>query len=56
MAKKRTRSRKETPKPNFIVKFDGKEYTQEEQSFLIGRFIQVLARLDNKRKGEKSLC
>lgn len=56
MAKKRNGTRKETPKPNFIVKFDNKEYSKEEQEFLIGRFIQALARLDKKRKGANVIC
>lgn len=42
-----------TKKPNFIVKFDGKEYSEEEQSFLIGRFIMCLMRMSAKQDSEK---
>jgi len=40
-------------KPNFIYKFDGKEYSKEEQAYLIFRFIQVLQRLSKKQKSRK---
>jgi len=41
-------------KPNFIYEFDGKEYSKEEQAYLIFRFVQVLQRLDEKQKLKKS--
>ncbi len=37
-------------KPNFIYKFDGKEYSKEEQEYLIFRLVQVLQRIDEKQK------
>ena len=42
-----------TKKPNFIVQFDGKEYSKEEQSFLIGRFIMCLMRMSAEQDSEK---
>ena len=50
------RGRKEIKKPKFVVEFDNEKTSQEEQSFLISRFIQVLTRLDNKRKGANIIC
>jgi len=41
-------------KPNFIYQFDSKEYSKEEQAYLIFRFVQVLQRLDEKQKSRKS--
>jgi len=40
-------------KPNFIYKFDGKHYSEEEQAYLIFRFVQVLKRIDEKQKLKK---
>jgi hypothetical protein len=38
----------ERNKPNFIIAFDGKEYSDAERNYLITRFIQVLTRLNNE--------
>ena len=43
-------------KPTFSVSFDGKEYSREEQEYLIFRFVQVLQRLDKQKKGGELLC
>ena len=40
-------------KPNYTISFDGKEYSKEEQEYLIFRFIQVLQRFDKKQKAKK---
>ncbi len=40
-------------KPNFRISFDGKEYSKEEQEYLIFRFVQILQRLDNEQKAKK---
>lgn len=52
--KKKT-GRKEQ-KPNFIIKFDGKKYSENERDYLISRFIQVLSRIESRTKGEKQPC
>lgn len=40
-------------KPNFTYEFDGKEYSKEEQAYLILRFVQILERLDKEQKSKK---
>lgn len=40
-------------KPNFTYEFDGKEYSKEEQAYLIFRFIQILDRLDKEQKWKR---
>ena len=50
------KEKEDARKPNFIVEFDGKEYSREEQEFLIFRFVQVLQRLDKLKKGDELLC
>ncbi|MCM1296126.1 MAG: hypothetical protein NC311_11345 [Muribaculaceae bacterium] len=50
------RHKREEKKPNFIYKFDGKEYSKEEQEFLFFRLVQLLQRLDKQRKGDELLC
>lgn len=54
LMKKKT-GRKEQ-KPNFIIKFDGKKYSENERDYLISRFIQVLSRIESRTKGEKQPC
>lgn len=39
-------------KPNYSISFNRKEYSKEEQEYLIFRFIQILQRLDKKQKVE----
>lgn len=41
-------------KPNFIYKFDSKEYSKEEQEYLIYRFISCLMRIEAKQQALKS--
>ena len=38
---------------NVIITFDDKEYSEEEQCFLIGRFIMCLMRMSAKQDSEK---
>ena len=42
-----------TKKPNFIIKFDGQEYSKEEQNFLINRFVLCLMKLSAKQESQK---
>ncbi len=42
-----------TKKPNFIIKFDGQEYSKEEQNFLITRFVLCLMKLSAKQESQK---
>lgn len=47
---------KRNKEPNLIIKFDGEKYSDEEQSLLIWKFIQVLSGIDKRIKEEKKLC
>lgn len=38
---------------NFIYGFDGKEYSKEEQAFLIYRFCMCLSKLSAKQNSKK---
>lgn len=40
--------------PNCIIEFDGKEYSKEEQEYLIYRFISCLIRLEAKQQAQKA--
>ena len=44
--------RQDERKPNFIYEFDKKTYSPEEQKLLISRFIQVLSRIESRKKGD----
>lgn len=42
-----------TKKPKFVVGFDGKKYSKEEQAFLIYRFCMCLSKLSAKQNSKK---
>lgn len=50
------RQKRVEKKPNFIYQFDGKEYSKEEQEYLIFRFVQVLNGIDKRMRGKDYLC
>ena len=39
-------------RPNYTISFDRKEYSKEEQEYLIFRFVQVLQRLDREQQAK----
>lgn len=41
-------------KPNCIIQFDGKEYSKEEQEYLIFRFVFLLMKLEAKQQAQKA--
>lgn len=41
-------------KPKCIIQFDGKEYSKEEQEYLIFRFVSLLMRLEAQQQAKKA--
>lgn len=41
-------------KPNFIIQFDSKKYSKEEQEYLIYRFVFRLMSISAKHQAEKT--
>ena len=39
---------------NCIIQFDGKEYSKEEQEYLIFRFISLLMRMEAQQQAKKA--
>lgn len=41
-------------KPNCIIQFDGKEYSKEEQEYLIFRFVSLLMKMEAQQQAQKA--
>ena len=41
-------------KPNCIIQFDGKEYSKEEQEYLIFRFVSLLMIMEAQQQAQKA--
>lgn len=40
--------------PKCIIEFDGKEYSKEEQEYLIFRFVSLLMKLEAQQQAQKA--
>lgn len=40
--------------PKCIIEFDGKEYSKEEQEYLIFRFVSLLIKLEAQQQAQKA--
>lgn len=40
-------------RPTYTISFDGKEYSKEEQEYLIYRFVSLLMKLDKEQQMKK---
>ncbi len=41
-------------KPNCIIQFDRKEYSKEEQEYLIFRFVSLLMKMEAQQQAQKA--